>query len=682
MDGLDDPGACVKEYILKPVVPAASSIDYKKELNEQQLEVVFAGAGPLLVIAGAGSGKTRTLTYRVARLIESGVQPRQILLLTFTNKAAREMVRRVETLLPGDDRRITGGTYHHVGHLVLRRNAELAGIRSNFTILDREDASDLMQEGAPSASEDGFVKFPKGDVLLEMLSYSRNTEQSLEKVVATRYPMFGEISGEVIRVCNKYGARKRDLNLVDFDDLLVLWRDLLKKEEVREAQRAYWKHILVDEYQDTNILQSQIVERIAGEDGNLMVVGDDAQSIYSFRGANYTNILEFPKRHPKCKVYKLETNYRSVPEVLALANSSIRHNTKQFEKTLKAVRPLGGLPEVVAAGEADEQARFVAQRLLELKDEGIELREIAVLYRAHYQSMELQIELTRLGVPFEVRSGMRFFEQAHLKDVAAYLKVAVNGKDELAWKRILRLVPRIGKVTAEKAWALIEQDRYGDVGPALPKGARKGWEDLVILLGKLRQLEKTPSEMIRAVIEGGYESHLQNTFPNFSLRLEDLRRFADFAVRYDDAPTLLAELALTSGVASKDALEQEQDEDALVLSTIHQSKGLEWKVVFVLWLCDGKFPDARALKDEGGEEEERRLFYVAVTRAKDRLFLVHPTIADERGLRGVIQRPSRFVKELEKGTYESARVAIREENPFGDGPDPFAPDDPPSDDEG
>jgi DNA helicase-2/ATP-dependent DNA helicase PcrA len=659
MDGDADPGACVKEYVLKPAVPAASSIDYKKELNEQQLEVVFAGPGPLLVIAGAGSGKTRTLTYRVAHLLETGVPPSQILLLTFTNKAAREMLHRVSTLIPGDDRRITGGTFHHVGNLVLRRHAPLVGYQSNFTILDREDARELMDDLGSRHRKDEYVKFPKGDVLLDIASYARNTGIPVEKLITTKYPAFHDLKDLILQTIRRYDTRKRELNLVDFDDLLTLWHELLTKHpEVREAQNKLWRYVLVDEYQDTNRLQSEIVEQITGADGNLMVVGDDSQSIYSFRGANFSNIIEFPKRHPKAKVYKLEVNYRSVPEILHLSNDSIAHNSRQFKKALRAVRPEGGRPEAVCVGDAGEQARFVAQRIVDLKDEGFDLRDIAVLYRAHYHSMELQMELTRLQIPFQVRSGLRFFEQAHLKDVASYLKIAVNQKDELAWKRVLKLVPRVGKATAEKIWQMIEADKsMSEIKTAVPKGALRGWEDLWILVGRLRERTKTPAEMIRLVLDEGYETYLQTSFANFTARVEDLRRFADFALRYSDVEALLSELALTSGVAGQDALEAPEDEDSLILSSVHQAKGLEWRAVFVLWLVEGKFPDGRAIKEEGGEEEERRLFYVSCTRAKDRLYLVYPTIADERYLMGVIQRPSRFLKELDKATYEEATVS-------------------------
>ena len=651
----------MKEYALRPPAGAAAGgIDYPKELNEQQLRVVLAGEGPLLVIAGAGSGKTRTLTYRVARLLESGVPPAQILLLTFTNKAAREMLRRVESLVRGDVRRITGGTFHHVGNLVLRRHAELAGLRPDFTILDREDAKDLI-DGlvAENRALREYAKYPKGDVLLEILSYSRNTGTPLARVIEGKYPVFFEVQDLLLQTCNRYAARKRDLNLADFDDLLAFWRDLLAKHpDVRETQHRLWRHILVDEYQDTNRLQSEIVEAVAGTDGNLMVVGDDSQSIYSFRGANFGNIIGFPERHPSAQVFRLETNYRSVPEILDLANSSIRHNRKQFEKTLRAVRPPGGLPEVVSAADAGEQAQFVVQRMLELRDEGLDLRDMAVLYRAHYHSMELQMELTRRGIPFQVRSGLRFFEQAHIKDVAAYLKIAVNGKDELAWKRALNLVPRVGKSTAGKVWGLIEKDRFGEVKDAVPKGARKGWEDLAVLVGRLRELRKAPAQMIKAVLDGGYETYPQTRYANCGARTDDIRRLADYAMRYDDAEPFLSELALASGVSGQDSLEEPEPTDVLVLSTVHQAKGLEWRAVFVLWLVDGKFPDARALREEGGEEEERRLFYVASTRAKDRLFLCHPVMADERFLHGVIQRPSRFLRELDRGTYEEVNVTV------------------------
>ena len=655
------------EYTLRP--PERDnrfSIDYARELNPQQLEAVQAGDGPLLVIAGAGSGKTRTLTYRVARLIESGAPPDRILLLTFTNKAAKEMLHRVESLLGPDVRRLTGGTYHHVGHLVLRRHADLVRRKADFTILDREDSRDLMDDVLRRYKKRADDRrFPRADVLLDIHSFAVNTQTPPDRVLADNHGMFLDLADEILRAIRTYGARKEEMNLVDFDDLLVLWRDLLKNEEIALGQRARWRHLLVDEYQDTNILQAEIVDAIAGTDGNLMVVGDDAQSIYSFRGANFGNIIDFPKRHPKARVFKLETNYRSTPEILSLANSSIRHNDRQFPKVLRAVRTSGPLPERVTCGDVREQADFAAQRIQELQDDGYALRDVAVLYRAHWHSMELQMELTRRGVPFQVRSGVRFFEQAHIKDVAAYLKIAANPRDEMAWKRAVQLYPRIGRAAADKIWetvSRIDEPLASLQSPAMlksvPSGARSGWSGFAAILKKIAgpDLRQAPAEMIRTVLESGYQDYLQATFPNYALRVEDVRRLAEYANRFADVHELLAELALAGPAAGTQTPEDPVDRDELVLTTVHQAKGLEWRAVFVLWLADGKLPDARALREDRGVEEERRLFYVACTRAKDLLYLAHPVVADERSMSSVIQRPSMFLTELDKSTYEQSTV--------------------------
>ncbi len=655
----------MKKYDLRPVSGAPSfRIDYGRELNPQQLDVVQAGDGPMLVIAGAGSGKTRTLTYRVARLIECGVPPEGVLLLTFTNKAAREMLKRVAALL-GADARILGGTFHHVGNVVLRRHAELVGLQPNFTILDREDAADVMKDLTGPRLAD-VARFPKPDVLLEIHSYAVNTETEPSRVLSHRFPALLEAGDEILRAIKAYGVRKREMNLVDFDDLLVLWRDVLRRHDaVREEAHARWRYVLVDEYQDTNRLQSDVVEMIAGPGGNLMVVGDDAQSIYSFRGANFGNIIDFPKRFPACRLFKLESNYRSTPEILALANDSIANNRRQFEKVLRAQRPAGAKPERVIAGDATEQSLFAAQRMADLRDEGYDWRDMAVLYRAHWHSMELQMELTRRGVPFVVRSGLRFFEQAHVKDVASYLRVVVNPRDEFAWKRIAKLYPKVGNAAADRIWKSVSEQadpmsaaaREAVTG-ALPAGARAGWKELSAVLATIAtpEMRKAPGEMIRTVLDEGYELHLQTAYANWTGRADDVRRLADYAVRYTDAQELLSELTLTMNVAGQEGMDDAEDRDVLVLSTVHQAKGLEWRAVFGIWLVDGKLPDARGMKEEGGEEEERRLFHVMCTRAKDLLFLVHPVMGDERGMRGVIQRPSRFIAELDEGTYEEVRL--------------------------
>jgi DNA helicase-2/ATP-dependent DNA helicase PcrA len=656
----------MRSYELKP--PSGPSpafrIRYEDELNPQQLAVVSAGGGPLLVIAGAGSGKTRVVTYRVARLVESGVDPASILLVTFTNKAAREMLRRVEQLVGVEARRFWGGTFHHIGNLILRRHARQLGFAETYGILDREDSKGLIEDCVDRL---GFnrrgVRFPKGDVLLEILSLALNTTVSPERLIERQYGMLVPLLEDIVRVFAVYAERKREQNVVDFDDLLVLWHRLLHEDPAaRETWGGRFRHILVDEYQDTNRLQGEIVDALAGPHRNLMVVGDDAQSIYSFRGAHFENILDFPKRYPDAQLHRLETNYRSTPRILDLANASIAHNARQFPKALRAVRPEGTPPALVAAQDADEQARFAVQRMLELHDQGVPLGGMAVLYRAHYQSLELQLELTRSGIPFQVRSGLRFFEQAHIKDVVSYLKILVNPRDEMAWKRVIRLYPRLGRSTADRIWQQLAgaPDPFALVGGesvarSLPRGASSGWKALAATLLRLSRppLRDRPADMIEAVLKDGYEEHAGATFENAANRVEEIRQLSNFALRYETAADFLSELALLSDLAGSEApLEREEEDDRVVLSTIHQAKGLEWRIVFVIGLVDGAFPLGRCLREAGGEEEERRLFYVASTRAKDELYLVYPVIVRERGTWEIVSRPSRFVQELPSSAYE------------------------------
>ncbi|OHB75497.1 MAG: hypothetical protein A2Z34_10225 [Planctomycetes bacterium RBG_16_59_8] len=674
----------VATYVLREQTGSGHfNIRYEQELNPVQLEVVTSGDGPSLVIAGAGSGKTRVLTYRVARLVESGVDPSSILLVTFTNKASREMMRRVELLLRADIRRMWGGTFHHIGNLILRRHADRLGYGKNFSIIDRDDAKSLMDDcSGRLKKERNLRRFPKADVLLDVYSYCVNTVESPDRVIEKRYPWLMEFQDEAIMLFKRYDVRKKELNSMDFDDLLENWRRLLDDPALREFYSRAFTHILVDEYQDTNRLQSTVIETIAGAEGNLMVVGDDSQSIYSFRGASFENIIDFPKRFPTCRVFKLEDNYRSIPQILDLANNSIRNNRRQHEKQLRAARKGGAVPEVVVCGSPVEQAKFIAQRVGDLREEGRSLKEIAVLYRAHYHSMELQMELTRRGIPFEVRSGIRFFEQAHIKDVAAYLRIVANPKDEVAWKRVLQLYPSVGKATAEKIWNAIRQSadplaavRGDTIGRLLSANGRKGWERLKGIVDALAlpEKEQSPAHMIEEVLEGGYEEYLVLNFPNATGRTEDIRQLANYALGFNSLTTFLADLSLLSNVFGENAAESEVGKENLILSTIHQAKGLEWEVVFMLWLVDGRFPDARAMREESGEEEERRLFYVAATRAKDRLTLTSPAVAREGAFMEVLQRPSRFLQELDAKLYEESAVSAEEVE--GDGGVPFPNDD-------
>jgi DNA helicase-2/ATP-dependent DNA helicase PcrA len=660
-----------RKYVLKtPVGLRTYRVDYDRELNDEQREVVLAGGGPILVIAGAGSGKTRTLVYRVARRIESGIDPSRILLLTFTNKAAREMLRRVEALLTVDTRRLMGGTFHSVGNRLLRRFGTRVGIGANFSILDEEDSREMFEaslsdQKVPLAEK----RFPRGDVLADLYSFTVNTSRPFPEVLAERAPHFLSLEEDIVRVFQRYRERKRAANACDYDDLLLAWKRLLEESpEAAAALAASYDEVLVDEYQDTNRLQGEIVDLMAKVRRNVTVVGDDAQAIYSFRGASFENILGFPERYPGAKTFRLTRNYRSTPEILALANASIAHNARQFEKELTASRGSGALPAVVPLPDIPDQARFAAQRLLEWHDEGEKLSDLAVLYRAHYQALELQIELTRRGIPYEIRSGTRFFEQRHVKDVLAFLRLVVNPKDELSWKRALKVFPRIGERSAAAVWEAISSRpdplaafrERGARGIELPRGASGPVEAFRDLVSRLDApaLSSSPSGAIRTVVEEVYRDFARARFPNGEARLDDLEQFAQFAQAYDSLRGFLEDVTLFNELSGEDVVAGPAEDDRVVLSTVHQAKGLEWSRVIVIGLSEGRFPSYRSAATEEGLEEERRLFYVAVTRAKNEVALVYPMLARDRYGVDVILEPSRFVAELPDEVVERWAVEM------------------------
>ncbi len=654
----------MKKYTIhRDVSPVRTAIDYERELNEEQRSVVLSGDGPILVIAGAGSGKTRVVTYRVARLLERGVPPGGILLLTFTNKAAREMLHRVEHLVKMDTRYIWGGTFHHIGNMVLRQHADRVGYNRNFTILDNEDAKDVVELAVRESGIDTKKRmFPKSGVLKELFSYAANTMQTIEEAVRERNPFFYDLLDEMASIHTIYTRKKRETNAMDFDDLLTYWHMVLSEDaELCKLYAMTFAHILVDEYQDTNRIQSEIIDFMGLINRNVMVVGDDAQSIYSFRGANFQNILDFPKKYGDASIFKLETNYRSTPEILDLANNSIAYNFNQFEKNLHSVRSNGVIPVVAPSRDVIQQAEFVAQRILELSDEGIPLDRISVLYRAHYHSMEVQMELTRRGIPFEIRSGLRFFEQAHIKDVVSFLRVVSNPNDEISWKRMFRIFPRIGKKTADNIYSYLKEheDPFGplmskSIGEKF-KSIRKEnldvWAELFTELKDL-QNDEAPGDMISAVLKHGYIEYLKFTYPNYEARLEDLGQLINFSTKYQSLDSFLSELSLMSGLSGEEVVTAgDFDEERVILSTIHQAKGLEWQVVFIIWCAEGRFPNPKAV-EEGAIEEERRLFYVASTRAMDELYLCYPILAFDRQAGHIIMRPSRFLAELKGSCYE------------------------------
>jgi ATP-dependent DNA helicase UvrD/PcrA len=679
-----------RQYTLqRPPTSTSINIDYAAELNEQQLAAVTAAPGPLLVIAGAGSGKTRTLTYRVAYLLENGIDPRNILLLTFTNKAARQMLDRVANLLPVDASGIWGGTFHSIGNRMLRRHGSAIGYPSSFSIMDREDQKDLINAVVAGAGIDPKeIRFPKGDVLADIFSFVVNTEKPMEELLAEKFPYFLPLIEQIKDVHARYERKKKSTNSLDFDDLLEKTLSMLQQhEEIAAFYRRQFQFILVDEYQDTNKIQADFIDTLARDHKNLMVVGDDAQSIYSWRGANFQNILEFPKRYPGAQVFKIEMNYRSVPEILEVANAAISANVQQFRKSLSPTRESNAVkPAVVALNDGSEQAQFVAQRILELRDEDVDLSDIAVLYRAHYHAVELQLELSRRGIPYQITSGIRFFEQAHIKDVTSFVRVVANPRDEVAFKRMIKLLPGIGNRSAENLWrdwerslgAVAAVGDRGSVAGAVLAGAtgssysfrerilalnvtarsKKSWAQLAHTLDEIAPggQPNPPSEMITSIVEAIYDDYAKANFTNYELRREDLNQLAVFARQFKDVNEFLSQLALISNVDAEAAPNQAGDKEAVNLSSVHQAKGLEFHTVFVIWLSDGMFPSARSLDTRDALEEERRLFYVAVTRARDELYLTYPHMRLNAGYGDMLQRPSRFLKEIPNKLVEDWQV--------------------------
>jgi DNA helicase-2/ATP-dependent DNA helicase PcrA len=668
-----------RDYVIEPFRSEINlQIDYARELNPQQLAAVTAPPGPALVIAGAGSGKTRTLTYRVAYLLEQGIPADRILLLTFTNKAAGEMMHRVAGLLGRQLPSLWGGTFHSIGARILRSHADLLGYRRDFTILDRDDAKDLIKACIADAGiETKGTHFPKPEVLCEIFSLAVNTHKSTADVLEEQFDYFEQITRLVADVQKRYTARKRATNAMDFDDLLALWLRLLQEHaDVREHYQRRFQFILVDEYQDTNKLQSDLIDLLAERHHNVTVVGDDAQSIYAWRGANFQNIFKFPKRHPDAKVFKIETNYRSTPEILKVANAAIAANTQQFTKELAPARKSGLKPALITCADAAQQAAFIAQRVAELPEEGVDLNQVAVLYRSHFHALELQLELTKRNIPFSITSGIRFFEQAHIKDATAYLKLVANPQDELAFKRIVQLLPGIAAKGAEKIWKVFHSRSRGNetqisignqsepahvgsykIAPALqacaksvPTKAVIAWKQFVETISQLADetVRQSAAKMLRLVMDAGYDDYLKENYANYRNRLEDLEQLAVFAYQFGSVEDFLTQLALLTNVEAEDGDPANRDAEQIRLSTIHQAKGLEFDVVFVIMLCDGLFPSARSMESPEGEEEERRLFYVAITRAKNELYLCYPLERASFSNSGgdSMQRPSRFLSEI------------------------------------
>ena len=649
---------------------AVPAIDFKAALNDEQFAAVTAPPGPMLVLAGAGSGKTRTLTYRVAYLLSQGIQAHEILLLTFTNKAAKEMLHRVEDLTGIPGHRFWGGTFHHIGHKVLRIHGEAIGLPKSFTILDSEEADGFLRDTVEESDKVFFKDkiHPRAGVLFEIISFARNTQRPLPEVISANYPQHEEISDRIAAFAQTYRERKRKQCVLDYDDLLEYWLELLQKAPDVAAYFSHrFRHVLVDEYQDTNTLQSQIVD-LMGAHHHVMAVGDDAQCIYTWRGANFENILTFPDRHPGTQIYHVETNYRSTPEILEFANGVLAAQPKgrHFDKSLKAARSSGEQPFLVQVMDSREQAQFVCQRLKGLHDEGRPLADVAVLYRAHFQALDMQLELSRLGIPYVITSGVRFFEQAHVRDLVALLRFVYNPTDTMAWQRVAVLLPKVGDKGAMKLYNLaLDQARATqknyinalaspEVAAKVPTGAKEEWPKLMDSLLQVADTMRTmkPANAVEVAIDGWYGDYLKGAFANYSSRMDDLKSLIGFAGRYEEMQDLLAQIVLLNSETSDRSVDP--DQDALKLTTVHQAKGLEYGVVFLIGLADGQFPLRRAIEADD-VEEERRLFYVAVTRAKDELYLLYPRVNTKGGPQMLMQI-SRFLQETPDTLYQQLRI--------------------------
>ena len=646
----------MKSYKLKPF-SAPSRIDYPKNLNPPQLKVIQEADGPALVLAGAGSGKTRVLIYRLAYLLEKGVNPKSILLATFTNRAANEMINRAETLLKSNYLGLWAGTFHHIGNMILRKEAEILGYSPNFTIVDKEDARDLIED---CLEELGLYKkekmFPKKAVISNIYSLACSAQKDIDEIIAQFYSHLEDYAPVIKKVVGHYQKKKKKANVMDFSDLLTNWLEVLQNPDVGEKYARIFRHILVDEYQDTNRLQFEILKIISAYHKNILVVGDDAQSIYSFRAADINNILDFPKTFAGTKIFKLEINYRSSPQILSLANEIIRHNLNQFPKTLEAIREAADPPYVVKTRDVYQQARYIGQRILELNREGVPLEEIAVLFRSRFQALELEMELVKRNIPYIIRGGLRFFEQAHIKDVLSYLKILINPQDELSFKRAVCLHKGIGRSYAYKIWDKFNKENAAKIEKSLPKRQRQGFKEFTSLYEALKKI-KSPQEALREILKR-YQDYCYLSFDNPDERILDLEELAKMAHQYPSLKHFLLDLGSFEDFKGETRWGVRPKEQTLVLSTIHQAKGLEWEAVFVIGFCEYEFPHPKAIGAAETLEEERRLFYVATTRTKSILNITYPQTKYTFKNGAIITRPSMFFYELPEDTYEE--IAIEE----------------------
>ncbi len=636
-----------KKYVLKkrPVIKTDYKVNYEEDLNEAQLEAVKSKDGPILVIAGAGSGKTKTLTYRVARLIEDGIKPENILLLTFTKKAAAEMLSRATIVLDNRCEKVAGGTFHSFANIILRKYSKLLGLKNNFTIMDRADCEDVINHIVGQLFPKKEKRFPKKSTLLDIYSKSINKVTPTKQIIADEFPQFAHCEDKIIEVHKAYVAYKRENSVLDYDDLLLYIKLLLENNDgLRKRLSNEYKYIMVDEYQDTNTLQADVIRLLASEHNNIMAVGDDAQSIYSFRGANYRNILDFPRLFENTKIIKLEQNYRSTQNILKLTNEIISKAKEKYTKNLFSNIVSPQVPALICAKDTQMEADFICQRILELLDEDISLSDICVLTRNARMSYNLEIELSKRAIPFQKFGGPKFMETAHIKDVVAHLRVILNPDDVISLTRILLLLKGVGASTVNNIMPIIKGDLKPDI-KLLPSNKSQSLTPLFNTLGQLRDYSTTkkPEEIVSAIINY-YRPILKDKYDDFSKREKDLDHFEYLSTQYSNLEDFISDLALEPPDASVEGMyKKNSDDEALTISTIHSAKGLEWDSVFIIGAVDGRFPSAYSFNSEEEMDEELRLMYVATTRAKNNLYITYPVDMYDYSMNMVLSKPSRFL---------------------------------------
>ncbi|HZA56752.1 MAG TPA: ATP-dependent helicase [Candidatus Udaeobacter sp.] len=661
-----------RHYVLRsttPIIARPSKLDYRKELNEAQYEAATMLEGPLLIIAGAGTGKTRTLVYRVAHLIDIGVDPRSILLLTFTRRAAEEMLRRASLLIDNRCSQVAGGTFHSFANLVLREFGRRINLLPSFTIMDRPDSEDAIQVlRTEMGLNNKDRRFPRKQTVAEIFSMALNKQITVPNLIESEYPHLYEFLDELLGLYERYVEYKTTKTLLDYDDLLTKLKDLLANhEEARRRLSERYRFIMVDEYQDTNYLQARIVRLLAGGHDNVAVVGDDAQSIYSFRGANFRNIMDFPEAFPATRIVKLEENYRSTQPILNLTNEIIQRARERYEKRLYTRKREGETPILVQAESEHMQSRFVCQKILELREQGVPLWDIAVLFRSSFHSFDLELELARHNIPFIKRGGFQFMETTHIKDLLAHLRIIANPQDAVSWNRVLLLLEGVGAQASQKItrWVLQGEqaaerlrsfDARGKVG--------HGLKTLAQVLQVAAEAQR-PVEQVQYLMQYYLPILKRNHPEDHPKRFKDLEHFLGITERYRSLERLLTDMALeppNDSVAG--VLAVDPDEGPLVLSTVHSAKGLEWHSVFIIWALEGRFPSFYNINSDEELEEERRLLYVAATRAKENLFITYPIKIFDRGLRMVLSRPSQFIEGISEDLLEQMTL-VDEENSWG-----------------